>query len=251
VTDDLTRPAAGALVVLGGAAGIGGDVVRAYVARRPDAPVWITYARDAAAAEALCDEIGRGQVMRCDVSEPDGLAEVANRIRAQGQRVQTLVHAAVDAFSGPLIGSAQRLLDAINVSAVSLVGAVSAFDDLLNDGASVTYLTSIGATRVMPKYAFVGVSKAAAEAIVRYLATELGRRDIRINAVGCGPVATKALSNFADTSRIVEYALKRSPLQPPVSAADVGSVIAFLSSPAGRGFSGQVLNLDGGLTLWV
>jgi enoyl-[acyl-carrier protein] reductase I len=244
-------PEPGALVGLGGAAGIGGDVVRSYVARRPEAPVWITYASDAAAAETLRDEIECGEVMRCDVTSSDDLAELADRVQAQGQRVQTLVHAAVAAFSGPLIGSAARLLNALDVSAVSLVRAVTAFDELLNDGASVTYLTSIGATRVMPKYAFVGVSKAAAEAIVRYLATELGRRDIRINAVGCGPVATKALSNFGDTSRFVEYALKRSPLQPPVSAMDVGAVVTFLSSPAGRGFSGQVLNLDGGLTLWV
>ena len=87
--------------------------------------------------------------------------------------------------------------------------------------------------------------------MVRYLATELGGRNIRINAVGCGPVATKALSNFADTAKIVEYALKRSPLQPPVSAMDAGEIVAFLSSSAGRGFSGQVLNLDGGLTSWV
>lgn len=251
MSDDPTVPGSGALVVLGGAAGIGGDVVRAYLARRPDAPVWITYASDLAAAQALRDEIGCGQVVGCDVSDPDGLADLAGQVRAQGQRVQTLVHAAVAAFSGTLIGSAPRLLHALDVSAVSLVRAVTAFDELLNDGASVTYLTSIGATRVMPKYAFVGVSKAAAEAMVRYLATELGRRNIRINAVGCGPVATKALSNFADTTKIVEYALKRSPLQPPVSARDAGAVVAFLSSPAGRGFSGQVLNLDGGLTSWV
>lgn len=249
--DDPALPGPGALVVLGGAAGIGGDVVRAYLARRPDAPVWITYASDVAAGEALRNEIGGGQVVRCDVSEPDDLAELAGRVRAEGQRVQTLVHAAVAAFSGTLIGSAKRLSHAIDVSAVSLVSAVTAFDELLNDGASVTYLTSIGATRVMPKYAFVGVAKAAAEAIVRYLAPELGRRNIRINAVATGPVATKALSNFGDTSRFVEYALKRSPLQPPVSATDAGAVIAFLSSPAGRGFSGQVINLDGGLTSWV
>lgn len=251
MSNDVTMPGPGALVVLGGAAGIGGDVVRAYLARRSDAPVWITYASDKAAAEALRDEIGCGEVIRCDVSKPDDLADLAARVRAEGQRVQTLVHAAVAAFSGPLIGSAQRLLHAIEVSAVSLVAAVTAFDELLNDGASVTYLTSIGASRVMPKYAFVGVSKAAAEAIVRYLSTELGRRNIRINAVACGPVATKALSNFGDTARFVEYALQRSPLQPPVSALDAGAVVAFLSSPAGRGFSGQVLNLDGGLTLWV
>jgi len=251
MSEDPTAPGPGALVVLGGAAGIGGDVVRAYLARRPDAPVWITYAGDVVAAEALRDEIGCGEVMCCDVTNPDDLAGLAGRIRAEGQRVQTLVHAAVAAFSGTLIGSTERLLRAIDVSAVSLVRAVTAFDELLNDGASVTYLTSIGASRVMPKYAFVGVSKAAAEAIVRYLATELGRRNIRINAVACGPVATKALSNFGDTSRFVEYALKRSPLQPPVSATDAGAVVAFLSSPAGRGFSGQVINLDGGLTLWV
>lgn len=251
MSDEPTVPGPGALVLLGGAAGIGGDVVRAYLARRPDAPVWITYASDADAAQALREEIGRGEVVRCDVSKSDDLTDLAARVRAQGQRVQTLVHAAVAAFSGPLIGSVQRLVHAIEVSAVSLVGAVTAFDELLNDGSSVTYLTSIGASRVMPKYAFVGVSKAAAEAIVRYLSTELGRRNIRVNAVATGPVATKALSNFGDTARFVEYGLKRSPLQPPTSAMDAGSVIAFLSSPAGRGFNGQVLNLDGGLTLWV
>jgi enoyl-[acyl-carrier protein] reductase I len=251
VSDDPTVPGPGALVLLGGAAGIGADVLRAYVARRSDAPLWITYANDVTAAEALRDEVGYGEVVRCDVGDPDALTELAGRVRAQGQRVQTLVHAAVAAFSGPLIGSADRLRHALDVSAVSLVGAVSAFEDLLGDGASVTYLTSIGATRVMPKYAFVGVSKAAAEAIVRYLATELGRRGIRINAVRCGPVATKALANFGDTGRFIDDAAKRSPMRPPVSADEVGAVVAFLSSPAGRVFTGQVLDCDGGLTLWA
>jgi enoyl-[acyl-carrier protein] reductase I len=218
-------------------------------------PVWITYAGDEASATALRDRVGSGAVLRCDVTEPADLARVADSVAEQGARIGTLIHSAVDARPGPLVELAPALLRAIDVSAVSLVKAVAAFNDLLDDGASVVYLTSIGASRVVPNYGAVGVAKAAAESIVRYLACELGGRGIRVNAVGSGPVATKALASmFGDADmaeRIVNSAARMSPLQPPVGVADVASVVAFLCSPAGRGLTGSVLTVDGGGFLGV
>lgn len=112
------------------------------------------------------------------------------------------------------------------------------------------YLTSIGSIRAIPGYASVGVAKAAGEAIVRYLAEELGPRGVRVNAVASGPTATKALSSmFGDGDAVVRSAAKRSPLQPAADARDVGAFVVGICGPAGRGITGQVISVDGGLFL--
>lgn len=240
----------GGLLLLGGAGGIGAEAARACLRSDTERPVWITYNSDAAAAESLREELGRGTVVQCDAGDPAACEALAKQIRDSGAGISTVIHSVVGAVSAPLVGSGPELLRGINVSAVSLVHAVSALGDLLLDGASVTYLTSIGASRVMPGYGMVGVAKAAAEAIVRYLAFELGARGITVNAVGCGPVETKALSKVVgDTDKLVARAAKLTAIQPTVGVEEVGDAIAFLSSPAGRGFTGQVLHVDGGLTL--
>jgi enoyl-[acyl-carrier protein] reductase I len=88
--------------------------------------------------------------------------------------------------------------------------------------------------------------------MIRYLAAELGRRNIRINAVGCGPVGTKALAAMVrDEALVVEDGLRRMPLQPPAGAREVAEIVAFLSTEPGRAFTGQVLTADGGLSLWM
>jgi enoyl-[acyl-carrier-protein] reductase (NADH) len=139
-----------------------------------------------------------------------------------------------------------ELAHAVDVSALSLVRVISAFQHDFADSASVIYHTSIGASRVIPGYGSVGIAKAAAEAIVRYLAVELGPRGIRVNAVCSGPVATKALQAvFGDAQKVVERAAKLSPLQPPVEVEELASCVAALCSPSCRGVTGQVVVIDG------
>jgi enoyl-[acyl-carrier-protein] reductase (NADH) len=228
-------------------------VARAYAQRSTDAPVWITYNSDEAAAVRLRDEIGRGEIARCDVRDPASLDALAERIDAAGQRVSAVVHATVAAVRAPLLGEADQLLTALDVSAVSLLRAVTALDHLLADGAGIVFLSSKGATRVVPKYGMVGVAKAAAESIVRYLALELGGRGIRVNAVAFGAMPTKAfgvMTGRPETAeKVVAASASNSLVQPAPDAQTVADAVVALCSEAGRGITGQVIDVDGGLTL--
>ncbi|MET0931378.1 MAG: SDR family oxidoreductase [Aeromicrobium sp.] len=242
-----------ALVLLGGAGGVGGEIVRTYARTHPEAPVWITYATDAESAEALCADVPQATAIQCDVTDTDSLAALAQAIGHAGHRVDSIVHGAVAAVRTTLVGAADDLLRAVDVSAVSLVRAVTAVDDLLVDGASIVYLTSKGSTRVVPKYGLVGVGKAAAESIVRYLAFELGPRGIRVNALGFGPMDTKAFTVMVGpnitSDKVVAAAAKNSPLQPPADMASVADAVVFLLGDGARGMTAQVLDVDGGLLL--
>ncbi|WP_164737284.1 SDR family oxidoreductase [Georgenia sp. SYP-B2076] len=243
----------GALVLLGGAAGVGGEIVRAFTKEFAGAPLWVAYATDDAAARALCEEVGRGEAVQCDVTNPESLRALARRVEEAGHTIDALVHAAVKAERTPLTGAAGPLLEALDVSAVSLVRAVEAFDTLFTDTTSIVYLTSKGSTRVVPKYGLVGVAKAAAEAIVRYLAFELGPRGVRVNALGFGPMDTKAFGAMVGPNitpeEVVAAAARNSPLQPAADAAAVADAAVFLCSERSRGMTAQVVDVDGGLML--
>jgi enoyl-[acyl-carrier-protein] reductase (NADH) len=240
----------GAFVLLGSAGGIGGTVAEAYAAAFPDAPVWITFVRDRDGATALRYRIGRGEVVRVDSTSEGDIAALASAIRSAGHRVRTLVHGTVDARTDDLLGNADQLMRAIDVSAVSLVRAVGALDDLLDEGSTVFYLSSSGGSRVTRRYGHVGVAKAAGNSIVRYLAVELGRRGIRVNSVACGPVATKAFDAIVgDGAAAVAATAKRSVIQPAPGAPEVADLIVAMSGDAGRAITGQYLSADGGLSL--
>jgi enoyl-[acyl-carrier protein] reductase I len=240
----------GAFVLLGSAGGIGGVVARRYAEVHPSAPIWITYVRDRVRAEALRERIGRGEVVQVDATSESDLAALAAGIRAAGQRVRALVHGSVEARTDELVGHADELVRAIDVSAVSLLRAVGALDDLMEDGTTISYLASIGSVRVTRRYGHIGVAKAAGDAIVRYLAVELGRRGIRINSVGCGPVATKAFDAIVgDGAAAAAAAGKRSLVQPAPGAAEVAELIVAVSGDAGRALTGQYLSADGGMSL--
>lgn len=243
----------GALVLLGGAGGVGGAIVRAYRREFPRAPIWITYVGDVESAQTLAADVGSAQVVQCDVTDAESLTALARRIEDAGERVNAIVHGAVQAVRTHLVGAADSLLAAIDVSAVSLVRAVTALDSLLVDGAGIVYLTSKGSSRVVPKYGLVGVGKAAAEAIVRYLAFELGGRGIRVNALGFGPMDTKAFGAMVGpritSDKVVAAAARNSPLQPPADMASVADMAVFLCGAKARGMTGQVVDVDGGLLL--
>jgi enoyl-[acyl-carrier-protein] reductase (NADH) len=240
----------GALVLLGGAGGIAGAIAESCL-RGLSRPVWITYNSDRESAESLAGTLGAGATVRhCDVADSDSLAALHNEIVAAGQVIDVLIHAAVAPIVGTLIATADQLLTALDVSAVSLVRALAKLNDAMASGSSVVYLTSIGSRRVIPAYGAIGVAKSAAESMVRYLAAELGDRGIRVNAVECGAMETKALHTvFADAAAVVERAQSRTPLRPPPDFSDIGAFVSMLTGPAGRGVTGQVISVDGGHSL--
>ena len=239
-----------ALVLIGGSAGIAGSIAEECM-RAESRPVWVTYRRDRASALDLAARLGdRATVRECDATDVNSLAALRDEITAQGQQVGILLHAAVAPIVGTLVDISDELLTGLDVSAASLVRTVAQLDSVLAENGSVVYLTSVGSRRVIPTYGGIGVAKAAAESMVRYLATELGGRGIRVNAIECGAIETKALrSVFADAASVVARSQARTPLRPPPDASDVAAFVSMLTGPNGRGVTGQVICVDGGYSL--
>ncbi|MET0884826.1 MAG: SDR family oxidoreductase [Mycetocola sp.] len=239
-----------AFVLVGSAGGIGGAIARRYAVANPCAPIWLTYAADLESAEQTRDGIGRGEVVKCDATDEDALAGLADRLLFAGQRVRVMVHGVVAASPGGILGNSDDLLRHLDVSAVSLARTVSALRGLLFEGSSVFYLSSDGGSKVAEDYGHIGVAKAAGDAIVRYLALELGKLGVRINSIASGPVATKAFAAVVDDPERWEAAArKRSLIQPGADVDDLAEFVVAMAGGAGRGVTGQYLRVDGGLGL--
>jgi enoyl-[acyl-carrier protein] reductase I len=136
----------------------------------------------------------------------------------------------------------------MDVSVYSLVSLARRAEPLMEKagGGSILTLSYLGAERVFPNYNVMGVAKAALEASVRYLASELGPKNIRVNAISAGPIKTLAASGIAGFSNILQTYRDRAPLRRTVETDEVGDAAAFLLGPAGRAITGEVLMVDGG-----
>ena len=133
-----------------------------------------------------------------------------------------------------------------DVSAYSLVAVARAVAPHMTAGGSITTLTYLGSTRVVPNYNVMGVAKAALEASVRYLASDLGPQNIRVNAISAGPVKTASARAIKDFSSVLDTVTKRAPLRRNTDPAEVADAAVFLASPLGRGVTGNVLFVDSG-----
>jgi enoyl-[acyl-carrier protein] reductase III len=236
-------------VVTGGTRGIG----RAISLRlaRAGASVIANYVRDEAAAsqlKALADqEQLRLEVCRADLSMPKGPPQIELEWEKTGVPLKGLVHCAATGAHRPIAELTGRHFDwtfALNVRA--LFDLVSRLLPKLGNGSSILAISSAGATRAVPNYATVGVSKGALEALVRHLAAELGPRGIRVNALAPGPVATDAWKAIPGSEARFAEAASRSPLRRLVTPDEVALAAQFLCSPAAAGISGQTLTVDGG-----
>jgi enoyl-[acyl-carrier protein] reductase I len=142
--------------------------------------------------------------------------------------------------------SREGFLLAQNVSAYSLVGVARAAVPVMTAGGSISTLTYLGSTRVVPNYNVMGVAKAALEASVRYLASELGERGIRVNAISAGPVKTASARAIKGFSSLLE-ASDRTPLRRNTDPAEVADTAVFLASDLARGVTGNVIFVDSGM----
>lgn len=135
------------------------------------------------------------------------------------------------------------------MSAYSLVAVARATAPRMPDGGSFTTLTYLGSSRVVPNYNVMGVAKASLEASVRYLASDLGPRGIRVNAISAGPVKTASARAVKDFSSILDTVIKRAPLRRNCDTAEVGDTAVFLASDLGRGVTGNVIYVDSGMQI--
>jgi enoyl-[acyl-carrier protein] reductase I len=191
-------------------------------------------------------------ILPCDVTRDEDLAALTESLRALSRPLHAVVHSLAFAnredLSRPFYetGRAGFLL-AQDVSAYSLVAVARSTAPLMTEGGSISTLTYLGSTRVMPNYNVMGVAKASLEASMRYLASDLGQRQIRVNAISAGPVKTASARAIKDFSAILEITANRAPLRRNVEPAEVADCAVFLASDLGRGVTGNILFVDSGM----
>ena len=201
--------------------------------------------------ESLGAETGASRILQCDVSRDSELEQLAETLQGVGGRLDTVVHSIAFAnredLSRPFLETSRSgFLLAHEISAYSMVAVARAVAPLMREGGSITTLTYLGATRVVPNYNVMGVAKAALESCTRYLAGELGARNIRVNAISAGPVKTASARAVKDFSSILDHVAERAPLKRNCTAAEVADAAVFLASDLGRGVTANILFVDAG-----
>jgi enoyl-[acyl-carrier protein] reductase I len=221
---------------------------------REGAELVLTYLgeRQKDAIEDLSRDLNTAAVLPCDVTRDEQLAALTESLRALNRPLHAVVHSLAFAnkedLSRPFLetGRAGFLL-AQDVSAYSLVAVARATAPLMTEGGSLSTLTYLGSTRVIPNYNVMGVAKASLEAAMRYLASDLGARGIRVNAISAGPIKTASARAIRDFSSILDTISNRAPLRRNTEPAEVADSAVFLASDLGRGVTGNILFVDAGM----
>jgi enoyl-[acyl-carrier protein] reductase I len=190
-------------------------------------------------------------ILPCDVTADEQVEALFAKIGQAMGRVDFVVHGAAfappEALSQQFVQTTREAFRmALDISAYSLVSLARGAQPLMTEGGSIVTLTYLGAERVLPNYNVMGVAKAALECSVRYLASDLGPQNIRVNAISAGPVKTLAAKGIAGFNDILGVYRDRAPLRRNTEAAEVGDTGLFLISDAARGITGEVLYVDGG-----
>jgi enoyl-[acyl-carrier protein] reductase I len=217
------------------------------------ADIALTYQGDAIKkrVEPLAAEIGSKLVLPCDVTDERSVEAVFKALSNAWGTIDFLVHAVAFSDKEELDGryvdtSKDNFVQTLLVSCYSFTALAKRAEKLMPNGGSLLTLSYYGAEKVMPHYNVMGVAKAALEASVRYLAADLGKENIRVNAISAGPIKTLAASGIADFRYILKWNEYNSPLRRTVSIEDVGGGALYLLSDLGRGVTGEILHIDAG-----
>ena len=224
--------------------------------RREGACLYLTYQgdRQRETVETIGAELGASRVMACDVSKDHELEALTQTLRSAPARIDAVVHSIAFAnredLARPFLETSRAGYQLANdVSAYSLVAVARACAPLMTAGGSITTLSYLGSVRVVQNYNVMGVAKAALEAAMRYLASDLGPRNIRVNAISAGPIKTASARGIKDFSSILDYVAQRAPLRRNTDPAEVADAAVFLASDLGRGVTGNVIYVDAGFQI--
>jgi enoyl-[acyl-carrier protein] reductase I len=203
--------------------------------------------------EPLAESINCDFVVECDVTSDEAIdgafARIAERYGAIDFLVHSIAFAPSELLSGRFVDSSREgFRIALDISCYSLIALAGRARPLMPDGGSIVTMTYYGAEKVTPNYNVMGVSKAALEASVRYLAWDLGKERIRVNAISAGPIKTLAASGVAGFRKSLHYVGQVAPLG-NMDQDDVGSAAAFLLSDHAKAITGEVLYVDGGYNI--
>jgi enoyl-[acyl-carrier protein] reductase I len=199
----------------------------------------------------LAESVGSKIVLPCDVTDEASIDTVFEKLKAEWGTIDGVVHAIAFSDKNELDGlyldtTRSNFLRTMDISVYSFTAVAKRAAPLMTNGGSLLTLTYYGAERVMPHYNVMGVAKAALEASVRYLATDLGPRNIRVNAISAGPIKTLAASGIGDFRYILKWNELNSPLRRNVTIQDVGRSGLFLMSDLGSGVTGETMHVDSG-----
>ena len=236
------------VLVTGGSRGIG----RATALRFADegaAKVAIGYLRNDRAAEETAEEIRKRGAEPVLVRGNVASERVAREVAELGP-LDVLVHNAATGVIRPALETEDKHWDwTLAANARALLSLTRAAAPLMPEGSAIVAVSSLGAQRVLENYILVGTSKAALEAVVRYLGVELAPRGIRVNAVSGGVVETGALEHFPNREQMLKASRERTPAGRMVEADDIADAVLFLASPGASMIVGQTIVVDGGFSL--
>jgi enoyl-[acyl-carrier protein] reductase I len=220
---------------------------------REGAKLLLTYQNERAkpTVEELGRELGVSEFFPCDVQNPSDIDQLATALKSAGHKLDVVVHSLAAAkheeLNQPFLNTSREGFQlALDISAYSLVAIAKALSPLMTDGGSIMTLTYLGSTRVVTNYNVMGVAKAALEAEVRYLASELGPSKIRVNAISAGAIKTISARGVKDLGKMLEFSAQHSPLRRTTDPAEVADTAVFLGSDLGRGVTGNVIYVDAG-----
>jgi enoyl-[acyl-carrier protein] reductase I len=199
----------------------------------------------------LAEELGGIVVGHCDVTDPDSIDAVFDVVKEKWGTIDFVVHCIAfsdkDELTGRYIETTEaNFTKSLLISCYSFTAVAQRAEKLMPNGGSLLTLTYYGAEKWMPHYNVMGVAKAALEASVRYLAADLGPKNIRVNAVSAGPIKTLAASGIGDFRYILKWNEYNSPLRRTVTIEEVGDSSVFLLSDMARGVTGEIQHVDAG-----
>ncbi|MGY9033641.1 MAG: enoyl-ACP reductase FabI [Rhodobacterales bacterium] len=201
--------------------------------------------------DPLAASLGSDIVLPCDVADMDSVDALFASLEEKWGKLDFIVHAIGFSDKNELRGryvdtSRENFLNSMDISVYSFTAIVNRAEKMMSAGGSCLTLTYYGAERVMPHYNVMGLCKAALEASVRYLAEDLGKDGIRVNAISAGPIKTLAASGIGDFRYILKWNELNSPLRRTVTIEDVGKSAVYLLSDLSSGTTGEVLHVDSG-----
>ena len=242
------------ILITGGTKGIGLAIATAFAADAGD--VFLNYHCDddaaKVAAQAVSEAGGRPHLIKADAGIIQGCAAIFAAVRAVTDRLDQVVHCAVDAYATPILSAdPERFARALTTNGASLLFLVQGALPFLARGSTVFFLTSRGGRVVVANYSAIGVAKALGESMIRYLAVELAPRGIRINAIAPAIVETDAVRTLfgAEASNLVRHAAEQNPSGRGVVGSDYTNLMRWLASPQAEFIQGQVIFVNGGANL--
>ena len=220
------------------------------------AEIALTYQGDALKKriEPLAKEIKSPLVLECNVEKDQDISEIFKKIKKKWSNIDFVVHAIAfsnkDELKGKYLNtSKENFKKTLNVSCYSFTSVAREASKLMNNGGSLLTLSYFGSEKFMPHYNVMGIAKSALEASVRYLANDLGKKNIRVNALSPGPIKTLAASAIGDFNYILKWNEQNSPLKRNITSEDISGSAVYLLSDLSKGVTGEIHHVDSGYNI--